>query len=46
MPKTIPFKSSGPKKDSKDGVCVDHGEIGKLKYEVYKRGGPSQSAYL
>ena len=36
--KVIPFKSAGEKKDSEDGACVDHGTLGDLKYEVYKRG--------
>jgi len=40
MPKkVIPFniKSKGSKK-SKDGKILEHGTIGKLKYEIYARG--------
>lgn len=31
-------KSKGIKKDSEDGEILDHGTIGELKYEIYKRG--------
>lgn len=37
-PKTlIPFLSKGSKK-SNDGKIIDHGTLGKLKYEIYERG--------
>jgi len=35
----IPFKSKGPKPvDPSDGEVSDHGSIGSLQYEIYKRG--------
>jgi hypothetical protein len=37
-PKVLEFKSKGPKRDSKDGDIVDHGQLGDLDYEVYSRG--------
>ncbi len=37
--KVLPFRSRGPKKSNPDdGEILDHGKIGTLKYEVYKRG--------
>lgn len=34
----IPFKSSSKKKKSADGEIVMNGDLGKLKFSVYKRG--------
>lgn len=38
-PAIIPFKSKGKRRSlKKEGSVVDHGTIGGLKYDVYKRG--------
>lgn len=44
--KVLAFISKGPKSKSDDGVVIDHGEIDKLKYEVYKRGAEKGSPIL
>ena len=36
--KLLKFKSNGKKALNTDGEVVDHGTIGNLQYEVYKRG--------
>jgi hypothetical protein len=47
-PKILDFVSKGPKKSGKDddGVVIDHGKIGSLDYEVYKRGAKQGSPIL
>jgi len=36
--KLVKFDSKGPKPSNKDGEIVDHGKLGNLEYELYKRG--------
>jgi hypothetical protein len=36
--KLIPFIQPKGKKESTDGEIIDHGDLGSLEYEVYKRG--------
>lgn len=44
--KVLAFISHGPKSKSDDGVVIDHGDIDKLYYEVYKRGAEKGSPIL